>query len=125
MKNFTTTPPPDGKNVILVHKICELYKLFHACLKLFPKEEKYILGEKIKIVILDILELILSASFKTKAEKINLIEKASDKNNLLKYLVRISFDIKCIDIKKYIILEEKIVEIGRMLGGWIKSIKEK
>jgi hypothetical protein len=58
-------------------------------------------------------------------EKLGLIEKASDKNNLLKYLIRISFDIKCIDSKKYIILEEKIVEIGRMLGGWIKSIKER
>jgi len=67
----------------------------------------------------------LSASFKTKMEKLGLIEKASDKNNLLKYLIRISFDIKCIDSKKYIILEEKIVEIGRMLGGWIKSIKER
>ncbi len=106
-----------------MHKICELYKLFHVCLKLFPKEEKYILGEKIKLVILDTLELVLSAAFKIKTEKLELIWKASDKNNLLKQLIRISFEIKCIDIKKYLLLEEKVLETGKMLGGWIKSIK--
>jgi hypothetical protein len=25
--------------------------------------------------------------------------------------------------KKYILLQEKLDEIGRMLGGWIKSLK--
>ena len=32
-------------------------------------------------------------------------------------------DIKAITPKTYTILEAKLDEIGRMLGGWIKSIK--
>jgi tyrosine-protein phosphatase YwqE len=32
-------------------------------------------------------------------------------------------DIKAIDDKKYILIEANLDEIGRMLGGWIKSTK--
>jgi hypothetical protein len=34
-------------------------------------------------------------------------------------------EVKTIDNKKYILLEEMVDEIGRMLGGWIKSTKER
>ena len=34
-------------------------------------------------------------------------------------------DIKSIDNKKYLALQTTIDEIGRMLGGWIKSVKER
>jgi len=32
-------------------------------------------------------------------------------------------DVKTIDGKKYMNLESVVDEIGRMLGGWIRSIK--
>lgn len=33
-------------------------------------------------------------------------------------------DIKTLDIKKYVTIEASIDEIGRMLGGWIRSAKQ-
>jgi len=32
-------------------------------------------------------------------------------------------DLKAVPASKYLSLEEKLQEIGRMLGGWIKSLK--
>jgi hypothetical protein len=32
-------------------------------------------------------------------------------------------DVKAIDNKKYTIIQSEVDEIGRMLGGWIKSLK--
>jgi len=64
----------------------------------------------------------LAASYAPKLKKNETLCKASDKTDLLKYLIRLAYEIKCINIKKYILLEEKIVEIGKMIGGWIKSI---
>ena len=32
-------------------------------------------------------------------------------------------DVKAIDAKKYVALESIVDEIGRMLGGWIRSTK--
>jgi putative aminopeptidase FrvX len=34
-------------------------------------------------------------------------------------------DVKAIDSKKYVLIEAHLDEIGRMLGGWIKSTKER
>lgn len=52
------------------------------------------------------------------------IRKTSRKLNLLRVFLRLLKDIKSIDLKKYSLLEESVDEIGRMLGGWIKSAKE-
>ena len=102
--------------------MCGLYKLFHECLKIFPKTERFTLGQKTENTILEILELTLSASYLPKYRKIETLRKASEKVDLLKYLVRLANDNKSINIKKYLLVEEKVLEIGRMLGGWIKSI---
>lgn len=104
-----------------MHKVCELYKIFNECLKTFPKLERFTLGNKIENTILEVLELILSASYQPKYKKGEILRKASDKTDLLKYLIRLANDTKSINIKKYLIAEEKVLEIGRMLGGWIKS----
>ncbi len=121
MDNFSIKAPPDRFNAPLVHKVCELYKLFHECLKTFAKLERFTLGQEIEKTILEILELILSAGYLPKYRKGETIRRASDKNDLLKYLTRIAYDTKSINMKKYLLIEEKALEIGRMLGGWIKS----
>jgi len=81
------------------------------------------LGQKIEQIILEILELISKASYSSQAEKVEDLRHASIKLDFLKVLFRLTFDLKIIDQKKYILLEEKIQGMGRMLGGWIKSVK--
>lgn len=92
---------------------------------MFPKTEKYSLGQKIENTVLKILELALSAAYLPKYKKHEIIKKASDKNDLLKYLIRLAYEIKCVNDKKYLHLEEKVIEIGKMIGGWMKSSDNK
>ena len=40
------------------------------------------------------------------------------KLDTIKILLLILFETKSLDTKKYIVLSEKIEEVGRMLGGW-------
>jgi len=44
---------------------------------------------------------------------------------LLKFFLRISWEIKAVDNKKYIALSERLDETGKMLGGWISQLKAK
>ena len=53
------------------------------------------------------------------------LERTSVKLNFLKVCVRLLKDIKAINSKTYIVLEAELDEIGKMLGGWIKSTKER
>lgn len=68
--------------------------------------------------------MIITAGYLPREQKMPILQKASIKLDLLKILLRISFETACIDSKKYQRLAAYLVEIGKMLGGWIKSTKK-
>ena len=81
------------------------------------------MGRKIENLILDSLELIFSAATAETEEKRKLLKKASLNVDLLKILIRLCKEVKVLDDKKYLKLQEELQEIGKMTGGWLKSIK--
>ncbi|MBI5221882.1 MAG: four helix bundle protein [Candidatus Magasanikbacteria bacterium] len=42
---------------------------------------------------------------------------------MLKIFIRLALEVKIIDDKKYLPLQERLAEIGRMLGGWMKTVR--
>lgn len=110
-------------DIPIFKKSYDLYKTFHEYRKLIPKADRYTVFERGEDVILDILENIMAASIERPAEKLLILNKTSSRLNLLRVFVRLLKDTKAFDSKKYITLETNIDEIGRMLGGWIRSIK--
>ncbi|PIR90111.1 hypothetical protein COU05_03145 [bacterium (Candidatus Gribaldobacteria) CG10_big_fil_rev_8_21_14_0_10_37_21] len=117
-------PPHEFFDVPLVHKLSEFYLLFHQYLKLFPKAEKYTLDQKIESLILEVLESSFSVAYGARADKALLLQAMSIKINLLKTLIRLAFQIKAIDNKKYIQLQEQLQEIGKMIGGWLRYLQK-
>ena len=102
----------------LLQKTKDLYLLWYGYYKSLPKEHRYTLGGKIDILLTAIIEMIASASFLAKNEKQPYIKIAMRKNDAVKIFLLILWETKSLDNKKYLILSEKINEIGRMLGGW-------
>lgn len=89
----------------------------------FSRDSRYTIGTKIDSLFLEVIESILKASYSDKIEKLISLKNASVKLDLLKFFLQIAWEIKTLDNKKYILLSEKLNEIGRMLGGWIKALK--
>jgi len=106
----------------LIQKTYEIYKDLHQHIKTFPKSDKYSLGEKLKNINLEILELLIDAEIAKRDWKPPLLQKAGRKTDLLKLLLRLANELKILDDKKYLSLIEKFQEIGRMLGGWLKTL---
>jgi len=106
----------------VIKKVYELYKTFYGYAKLFPKKDKYVLGSRCEEYIIATLELLLAASSAPKSEKHVFIVQANVKFDTLKIFIRIANDIKMLDNKKYLVLQKQLQEIGRMLGGWQKSL---
>lgn len=86
-----------------------------------PKAERFTLYERCENAILDMIETILEAGYSKSAQKIVVLERASVKLNIVRFFIRLLKETRSIDIKKYTMLQELIDEIGRMLGGWIRS----
>lgn len=72
--------------------------------------------------ILYTLELLLAAGGAPRIEKQTFIKKANIKFDTFKIFIRIANDVKMIDDKKYLTLQKQIQEIGRMIGGWQRSL---
>jgi len=110
-------------DIPILKKSYELYQIFHDYRKLVLKSDRFTIFERNEDIIVDIVELFLEAGY-SKSASVNksvILEKASVKLNTLRFLIRLMKDTKSLDVKKYIILQEMIDEIGRMLGGWIRS----
>jgi hypothetical protein len=112
-------------NIPIFKKTYELYKTFYGYRNTVSKQDRYTLWQRCENLILDVLESILWASQLSKADKLPILEKTSLKLNFLRVFLRLCKEVKAIDNKKYTLLQEIVDEIGRMLGGWIKSTKER
>ena len=105
----------------IIHRLIELYKIWHEYFPRFSKLFRYDLGSKIDILFIEIVENVFTAQHRTKEQKIIYLHKSSEKLDILKFFLQVAWEVKELDNKKYIILSEKLNEIGRMLGGWIKQ----
>lgn len=101
----------------------DLYTEFYQYLKVFPKKDQYMLGRRSEDYLLMFMELILLAIGFEKTRKLKVLEDANSKFDVLKVLFRMAREFKLIDDKKYLSLEEKAQTIGKMLGGWIRSLQ--
>lgn len=104
----------------VVIKLYIIYEITHKLIFKFPKHERYSLGEKIENTILNTIEIIINTNQTSKYEKEKLLIKANGKIELLKILFRICLNCKIIDIRDYLEIEKKVIEIGKMTQGWIK-----
>jgi len=106
----------------LFQKSYDTYKSIHDLIKKYPKNERYSLGEKSERLCLNIIEEIIIASRSKREWKIPNIEKALIKSELLKIFIRLAYETHCMNEKQYLAIESALQEIGRMLGGWKRSI---
>lgn len=107
----------------ILKKSYDLYKLFHEYRKVVPKLDRYTVWERSENSLLDMFEFFLEAGYTRQNGKIILLEKGSVKLNLFRFLIRLMKDTGSFDQKKYLIIQTHIDEIGRMLGGWMRSQK--
>ena len=113
----------DDFDIPIFKKAYDLYKTFYSYRDGIAKQDRHTIWQRCENVALDILEGILLASQTYKSEKLPILEKMSLKLNFLRVFLRLMKEVKTIDNKKYTTLERLVDEIGRMLGGWIRSIK--
>lgn len=100
----------------------DLLKRIHTLRNKFSKSEKYSLGQSLEESVLQSLQEIIEAGLQKPEWKIAAIEKCLRLVERTKILIRLAKDLDQIRDREAIELQESIQKIGRMLGGWKKSI---
>jgi hypothetical protein len=105
----------------IYQKIYDMILYGHICLKNFPKYEKHVMTADIRKSMYRLLQLTISAN--KKRDKKLLLNEIDAELDILRTLIRLASDekLKYLSIKKYENWSKMLSEIGRMLGGWMKS----
>jgi hypothetical protein len=85
----------------------------------FPRNQKFVLGDRIETAALDVLDALISATY-TRARD----GRLSDANlglERLRFFMRLSCELRLIDKRRYEHAARCIDEIGRLVGGWVKA----
>lgn len=109
------------QNLSIFEKTYEMILWVYPRINKFPKSQRFVLGQQIENTILKILEGIIQAN--SERNKLLYLKQVSVDLDKLRILIRLSKDLKFISIRQYQFAENIINEIGKMLGGWIKSCR--
>jgi four helix bundle protein len=93
----------------------------YPVLRNFPKAERYAMVADIKQCMDDLLELIVAAQ--KKYYKKTTLQELDVANTKLKYYIRLANTLGLLPNKQYENWSKMVVEIGKIIGGWINSAK--
>lgn len=102
----------------VIVKAYDLLKYLIPQLAKFPKDQRYLLGQRIEEQTISLLEDFIEAQYsKDKAE---ILKRANLRLAKLRYLIRLSKDMGFLAINRYQHICRLCDEIGAMAGGWLK-----
>lgn len=87
----------------------------------FPRDYRYILGNRIENGLLDVMEQLIEARYTR--DKAGLLQSANLALEKLRYLVRLAKDLKFFNTKKYEYISREINQTGIYVGAWLKKVK--
>jgi hypothetical protein len=85
----------------------------------FPRRQKFVLGDRIESTALDVLEVLVEATYTGNRGRI--VEALNLKLDKLRFLFRLSTELQLLDQRRYEYASRCIDEIGRLVGGWIRA----
>ncbi len=109
------------KNDLLIRQKCEaMIEYGHIAIRQFPKMERHVLGAEIRATMWAILRLIVVCN--KRYYKKTTLQDLDAEIDLLRSQVRMAMSLKYLDFRKYEHWARLTDEIGRMVGGWARSI---
>ena len=84
---------------------------------------RHSLGTRVETTVLDLLESLYLAQSKGGASRLLILNKADVQLKMLFAHLRLAHATRCLTDAGYAELSSACVEIGRMIGGWIKATK--
>ena len=85
----------------------------------FPRSQRFTVGDRLIAATLDLLLALVEAAYARRKDA--LLETAQAKVNTVRYLLRLSKDLRLLPHASYQFAAEALEEIGRMAGGWRRS----
>ena len=111
--------PPGPEAPVVLVKWYDYAKWLLERVENFPKSQRFILGQRLTSQAMDVLDLLVEASYAR--DKAEILATANRKMEVLRWTVRMAKDRKLFTAAQFEFSARALNECGRMVGGWLKS----
>ena len=109
-----------GKEPLIIQqKVYDMIMYAYPAIEQFPKSQKFSLAQDMKKCLDAIMRYVIAAN--KKYTKKTTLQELDIENEALKIYIRMAFELGYLPPKKYEIWSGMAVEVGKMIGGWIKA----
>jgi four helix bundle protein len=88
----------------------------------YPRNARFTLGQETQMCMLGIARLIVRANAeRDRRRRLDILWSIDRGLQELRLLTRLAKDMKMISVRRYGNISARVTEVGRLVGGWIKS----
>lgn len=102
-------------------KIVDLTVYAIPILNKMPKNQRFVLAQQIQNKMLDMATGVIEAN--KARDKVAFIDRLDTQLDQLRFLVRVAHQLSLINSHHYEQMAKRMVEIGKMIGGWQRRFK--
>ncbi|MFA6227274.1 MAG: four helix bundle protein [Candidatus Paceibacterota bacterium] len=114
---------PPKKLSGITSNLLEAYVFWQSKTKHIPKMLRYSMGVRIDSIFAEMIETVYIAIFTSPEKRALLIDKANTRNDLLKFMLNVLFELKGLKEDAFSEISLKMEEIGRVLYGWRNQVE--
>lgn len=107
----------------ILQKAYDLTLWYVPILNKWPRDHKFLLGDRIGAGLYDLLEELVICRYEK--EKLDRLQRLNGRLDLLRTQTRLALDFKLMDAKRYEHAARLLEGVGLELGGWIKQQKKR
>tara|TARA_R110002111_G_scaffold260867_1_gene332902 strand:- start:7775 stop:8131 length:357 start_codon:yes stop_codon:yes gene_type:complete len=89
----------------------------------FPRDLRFVLGEKIEQLLFGILDLLIQAKYTR--QRTSLLDTVNVELEKLRFHLRIAHDLNALSHKAYGLSSGRLLDIGGQVGGWKRATQSK
>jgi hypothetical protein len=108
-----------GKELAVITRTYDLVKWSCQHKSKFPRNQRFVLGERIERRLYDLLETLVQARYTRDRQA--LLRQANLSLEVLRFQLRLAHDLHCLRTNSYGFATQALQEIGSMVGGWLKA----
>jgi hypothetical protein len=113
----------DAPKETIIAKAYDLLKTAIPMLNGLPRNYKFTLGDRLQNHLTDLLEGLIEAVYLPPEEKKLLLKRLNIQLEKIRYLFRLGYELGLYHSPQFQNYAQRIDEIGRMIGGWMKSLR--
>ena len=114
-------PSKTPDELVAITKAYDLAREMTRRVGKFPRDFRFLLGDRILRNVYDVLDLLIEAKYTR--EKAGLLGRANLVLERTRFQVRLAHDEELMSAHQYEVASRLLDEVGRLVGGWRKTAK--